>query len=57
MSEQVRGHEDVLNMLNKEVASGQDPDAKALAKGLVPTVRSHLKAARALAKSVGASAK
>ena len=44
-------------MLNKEVASGQDPDAKALAKGLVPTVRSHLKAARALAKSVGASAK
>jgi putative membrane protein len=57
VGEQVTGHEDVLNMLNKEVASGQDPDAKALAKGLVPTVRSHLKAARALAKSVGASAK
>jgi putative membrane protein len=57
VSNQVSGHEDVLKLLNKEVSSGQDADAKALAKSLIPTVRSHLRAARALAKSDGASAK
>ena len=48
---QVKGHVDTVKLLNKEIASGQDADAKGFAQSVLPTVRAHLKAIRALATS------
>ena len=48
---QVKGHVDTVRLPNKEIASGQDADAKSFAEAVLPTVRSHLKAIRALATS------
>ena len=45
---QVKAHVDTVRLLHKEIASGQDPDAKAFARSILPTVQSHLKAARAI---------
>lgn len=45
---QVKAHVDTVSLLHKEIASGQDPDAKAFARAILPTVQSHLKAARAI---------
>ena len=45
---QVKAHVDTVTLLHKEIASGQDPDAKAFARAILPTVQSHLKAARAI---------
>jgi putative membrane protein len=45
---QVKAHVDTVSLLHKEIASGQDPDAKAFARSILPTVQSHLKAARAI---------
>ena len=52
---QVSAHQDTVKLLNKELASGQDAEAKAFAKSILPTVRQHLKAAKALAASEGVS--
>jgi putative membrane protein len=52
---QVKGHQEVVALLQKEIASGQDSDAKSFAQSILPTVRSHLKAANALAASAGVS--
>ena len=46
---QVKAHTQTLVLLSKEIASGQDADAKAFAKSILPTVRSHLTAIRAIA--------
>jgi putative membrane protein len=46
---QVKAHTDTEALLRKEIDSGQDADAKAFAKSILPTVRSHLKAIRAIA--------
>jgi hypothetical protein len=35
-------------LLKKEIAGGQDSDAKAFAAAILPTVESHLKAARSV---------
>jgi putative membrane protein len=52
---QIKAHEDTIALFRKEIASGQDPDAKAFAKETLPTVRSHLKAINAIASSAGVS--
>lgn len=52
---QIKAHEKTAALFRKEIASGQDPDAKAFAKETLPTVRSHLKAAKAIASSMGIS--
>ena len=41
----VKGHEGTAALLKKEMTSGQDEDAKAFAKSILPTVESHLKEA------------
>ena len=41
---QIQAHKDTLAALRQEIASGQDPDAKAFAQKIMPTVQSHLKA-------------
>ena len=48
---QVKGHVDTVKLLNNEIASGQDADAKSFAQAVLPTVRSHLTAIRARATS------
>jgi putative membrane protein len=45
---QVKAHLDTVKLLRKEIASGQDADAKAFARSILPTVQAHLKAARAI---------
>jgi putative membrane protein len=52
---QVKAHQNTIALFRKEIASGQDPDAKAFAKETLPTVRSHLKAINAIASSAGVS--
>jgi putative membrane protein len=52
---QIKAHEDTIALFRKEVASGQDPDAKAFAKETLPTIRAHLKAINAIASSAGVS--
>ncbi len=50
---QVKAHEKTLDLLEKEISSGQDPDAKALAQQVLPTVREHMTAVRSLANQQG----
>ena len=45
---QVKAHVDTVSLLKKEIASGQDADAKAFASSILPKVESHLKAVRAI---------
>jgi putative membrane protein len=52
---QIKAHEDTAALFQKEIASGKDADAKAFAKETLPTIRSHLKAIRAIAASAGIS--
>ncbi len=50
---QVKDHEKTLNLLEKEISSGQDPQAKALAQQVLPTIREHMDAVRTLASEEG----
>ena len=50
---QVKAHKDTIALLQKEIANGQDADAKALAQKLLPTVQSHLQAIQGIATSMG----
>jgi putative membrane protein len=50
---QVASHQDTIKLLRKEIASGQDADAKAFAQKILPTVRSHLKAIDEIADGAG----
>ena len=49
---QVKAHQDTLDLLQKEIDSGQDPDAKAFAKEILPKVKMHLEHAHKLAATV-----
>jgi putative membrane protein len=46
---QIKAHQQTIALFQKEIASGQDADAKAFASATLPTLRKHLKAAQALA--------
>lgn len=50
---QVKAHEDTVALLEKEISSGQDPDARTFAESVLPTVQHHLEAARSLAAAEG----
>jgi putative membrane protein len=50
---QVKAHRETTALFQKEVASGQDPDAKAFAKATLPTLRSHLKQIMTIAAEAG----
>jgi putative membrane protein len=54
---QIKAHEQTIALFRKEAMSGQDADAKAFAKDALPTLRKHLKAARAIAQEKGWSTK
>jgi putative membrane protein len=51
---QVKAHQQTVALLKKEIASGQDADAKTFAQSILPTVRAHLKAANTLAAAQSA---
>jgi len=53
VSNQVKAHKDTIDLLNKEISSGQDADAKAFAQKILPTVQSHLSAIEKIADSKG----
>jgi putative membrane protein len=46
---QVKAHQETLALLHKEISSGQDSDAKAFARSILPTVQAHLTAVQGLA--------
>ena len=49
LAAQVKAHEETVAMLKAEIASGQDAEARSLARELLPTVETHLKEAYRLA--------
>jgi Domain of unknown function (DUF4142) len=51
----IRDHEEDIAMLKKEVASGKDPDAKALAVATLPMLRVHLKKIKSIANTAEVS--
>jgi putative membrane protein len=53
---QIKAHQQTIALFKKEIASGQDPDAKAFATATLPTLRAHLKAIRAVAADAGMTA-
>jgi len=50
---QIAAHEDTVKLLDKEISSGQDADAKAFAQKVLPTVKQHLQAINQIAASQG----
>jgi putative membrane protein len=50
---QIKAHQDTIVLLKKEIASGQDPDAKAFATTTLPVVQTHLKKIKAIAAGEG----
>jgi putative membrane protein len=53
VSNQVKAHKATVELLNKEIESGQDADAKAFAQKVLPTVQSHLSAIEKIAAAKG----
>jgi putative membrane protein len=50
---QIKAHQDTIALLQKEIATGQDPEAKAFAQKILPTVQSHLTAINGIASGMG----
>jgi putative membrane protein len=50
---QIKAHEQTIALFKKESTAGQDADAKSFATSTLPILRSHLKAARAIAAAAG----
>jgi len=49
MQQMVKDHEDAVKLFDTQANSGQDPELKALAKKMLPTLRMHLDMARKVA--------
>jgi len=47
----IKDHEAAVAMFKREIAQGQDPDAKAFATATLPTLQAHLKKIRSIAKT------
>ena len=52
---QIHAHEDLLELVNNEIASGRDAQGQAFAREILPTVQAHLKMIRVLAAGEGVS--
>jgi putative membrane protein len=50
---QVQGHQDMIAAFEAEASNGQNAQLKRFAQGALPTLRSHLKQAEAIAKRIG----
>lgn len=53
MKSQIKGHRDTVELLQKEISTGQDAQAKAFAQKVPPTVQSHLQAIEGIATGMG----
>jgi len=53
VEDQVKAHRETVELLKKEIATGQDPDAKAFAQKVLPTVESQLRAINQIAAAGG----
>ena len=54
---QVKAHRQTIALFKKEIASGQDADAKAFATSTLPTLRTHMKDITKIAADAGVSTK
>ena len=54
---QISAHRDTIALLKKEIASGEDADAKAFATSTLPVVQTHMKKIKAIAAEAGMQAK
>ena len=54
---QIKAHRETIVLFKKEIASGQDDDAKTFATATLPTLKAHLKAIVAIAGAEGVSTK
>jgi putative membrane protein len=50
---QIKAHHEAVALFKKEIATGQDADAKSFARQTLPTLKQHLKAARDIATQNG----
>jgi putative membrane protein len=50
---QIKAHEDTVELLQKEIDSGKDPQAQAFAKETLPKVKTHLEKINQIAASEG----
>ena len=50
---QLKAHEKTVELLQKEISSGEDAQAKAFAQSVLPTVEHHLESVRTLANEEG----
>jgi putative membrane protein len=50
---QVKAHRETIALFKKEIASGEDADAKAFATATLPTVQAHLKKINTIAADAG----
>jgi len=50
---QLKDHRGAIALFKKEIASGQDPDAKAFASATLPTLQMHLKTIKTIAADEG----
>ena len=57
ITSQLKAHRATIALFRKEIASGQDADAKAFATATLPTLRAHLKAIDSIAANAGVSTK
>jgi putative membrane protein len=57
VASQVEAHQKTLALLHKEIDSGRDPDARAFAQKVLPTVQSHLTAIQMIATTLGMAAR
>jgi putative membrane protein len=54
---QIKAHQQTIALFKKEIATGQDADAKAFATATLPTLRKHLKEAHSIATQAGYTTK
>ena len=57
IKDQIKAHEDTVNLFKKEIASGQDQRAKDFASSTLPTVQAHLTKIKQIAATAGVSTK
>jgi len=50
---QIKAHKDTIDLLQKEIDSGKDPEARAFATDTLPTVKMHLQKVEQIAAAAG----
>jgi putative membrane protein len=56
IKDQIKAHEDTMELFKKEIATGKDPQAREFATATLPTVQAHLARIKQIAVSAGVSA-